>query len=57
MFCTGSNDVDPGSVNVAMTEDISKLSDILFDAVECTGKQMAKIVGKHFIGRYPCLFT
>ena len=50
MFCTGSNDVDPSGIDVAVTEDICKLGNVLFNAVKCTGKQMAKIVGKHLVG-------
>lgn len=49
MFSTGSDDVDPGSVNVAVAENVSELGNILFDAVECAGKQMAKIVRKYLI--------
>ena len=41
VFCAGSNDVDSGSVYATMTEDISKLSDILFNAIKGTCKQVA----------------
>ena len=57
MFCTGSDDVDPGSVYIAMTEDVGELGNVLFNAIEGACKQMAEIVGKHLIRRYPRLLT
>lgn len=40
MFCSSGNDVD-SSVFATMTKNVGELGDILFDAIECTGKQMA----------------
>lgn len=57
MFCTGCNNVDSSCIDAAVSEDISKFSNILFNTVKCTGKQIAKIVRKHFIGRYPSPLT
>ena len=50
MLCTGSNNVDPGSVDVTMAKDISKFCNIFFDAIECTRKQMTEIMWKYFTG-------
>lgn len=57
MFCTGGDDINSRGIYTAMSENISELGNVLFDAVECTGKQMTKIVREYLISRYPCLLT
>lgn len=57
MFRTGGDDVYPGSVDVAVAENIGELGNVLFNAVKCACKQVAKIVREHLIRRYPCLLT
>lgn len=57
MFCAGCNDVDPGRIDTAVTENVGKLGNVLFDSIECSGKQMTKVVRKHLVGRYPRLLT
>ena len=41
------HDIDAGGVNAAVTQDIGKLCDVLFDAVESPSKQFPQIMGKH----------
>ena len=54
MFRAGRDDVDPCRIDAAVPKNICELSNILFDAVEHTGEQMAKIMRKHFFGIHLC---
>ena len=42
-------DVDAGRVDAGMAQDICQLSDILFHPIKGSGKQVAQVVGKHFV--------
>ena len=54
MFRAGRDNIDPCRVDATMPKNICELSNILFDAVEHTGEQMAKIMRKHFFGIHLC---
>ena len=57
MFGTSSNNINAGSVDIAMTENICELGNILFNAVKGAGKQVAQIVWKNLLWIYPRLLT
>ena len=48
MLYTGGHNINPRSIDTAVTEDVSKLGDVLLDTVECSGEEFAQIVGKDF---------
>ena len=47
MLDAGGHDVDSGGVDGAVPQDIRQLGDILVDAVEGAGKELAQVMGKH----------
>lgn len=44
------NNIDSRCVNAAVTENVGKLGDVIFQIVKCSCEQMAKIVREHLIG-------
>ena len=52
VLCSGGYDIYPRGGYIAVTENIRKLGDILFQTVKGPCKQMAQVVGKHFFGVY-----
>ena len=57
MLCSGGYNVNPRRVDTAVTEDVSKFGNILLDAVEYTGEQVAKIVRKNLVRIDACILT
>lgn len=57
MFGAGSDDVDPRGIDTAMTENVGELGNILLDAVEYTGEQVAKIMRKNLVRIDACILT
>ena len=47
---SGRHDIDPGSVDAAMAQNICQLRDVLFYIIKGTGEQLAQIVGKDLSG-------
>lgn len=41
VFVAGSNNINAGGVDTAVTEDVSEFCNILFNTVKSAGKQMA----------------
>ena len=54
MFRASGNYVNSSGVDTAVTENICKLGNILFNAVKYTSKKVTEIVRKNFIGIYIC---
>ena len=57
MFRAGGNEVDPGGLDGAVTQDVRKLCDVAGDAVEHPGEQMTQIVGVDLSRVYPRFFA
>ena len=55
MLRSGGNDVNSCGIDACVPEKIGKLGNILFNAVEHTGKQMAQIMRKYFLRTDVCL--
>ena len=55
MFIAGGNDVNSGCVDTAVTENIGKLGNVLFNPVKCAGKQMPQVMRKDLFRVYPRL--
>ena len=53
MFRAGRHDINTGCINAAMPQNIRQLRNILFNSIECTGKELAKIVREHLAGIDP----
>ena len=51
----GGDDINSCCVNAAVTENIGKLGDVLFDSIEHTGEQVAQVVRKYFLRVDICL--
>lgn len=51
VLCACGNDIDSGGVDTAVTENVGKLCNIIFDAVKHTGKKVTKIVRKNIVHR------
>ena len=49
VFDAGGNDVNAGSVDTAVTENVGELGNIFFDTVKHSCKQMAQVVRKNFL--------
>ena len=49
MLCTGADDINSCSVYTAVTEDVGKLGDVLFDPVKNAGKKVPQIMRKNFV--------
>ena len=47
---SGGHDVDAGGVDAAVAQNVGQLGDVLFNAVEGAGEQLAEIVGKDLAG-------
>ena len=52
VFCAGGHNVNPCCVNAAVSQNIGQLGDVFLNATKSPGKQLAKIVWKHFTGFY-----
>lgn len=57
MLRSGRNDIEACRVNAAVAEDVCQLGDVFFKAIEDSCKEMAQIVGKHFLWIDICLGT
>lgn len=57
VFRAGGNDINSSCVDTAVTENIRKLCNIFFNTVKCACKQVAKIMRKHFLRIYICIFA
>lgn len=57
MFISGSCNINSCGVDTAVTKNVGKLGNILFDAVKGTCEKVAQIMGKHLLRIYPCLLT
>lgn len=53
----GGDDINSCGVDVAVTENVGKLDDVLFDAVKNAGEKVAKIVRKYFLRVDICCFA
>ena len=49
MFGAGGDNVNPCGVDTAVTENVGKLGNVLFDAVKHPGEQVAQIMRKHLL--------
>ena len=52
MLCTGGHNIDSRGIDAAVAKKIRQLGNVLFDTVECPGKQLAKKKKKNFGCRY-----
>ena len=57
MFRAGGNDINAGGVNTAVTEDVGKLGDVLFNTVKGTCEQVTKIMRKYLLRIYSRLLA
>lgn len=57
MFRTGGDNINSGRVDVAVTENIRKFCNVLFNAVEHPCKQVAQVMRKHLLRVCICFFT
>ena len=48
MFDAGGHDIDSCSIDAAVAQDVCQLGNVLFDAVESAGKELAQVVGENF---------
>ena len=46
VLLAGGHDIDSGSVDTAVAQNIGQLSNVLFDSVKSPGEQLSQIVGK-----------
>ena len=46
MLYTGCDNIDTGSIDGAVSQNIGQLGDVLFDAIESAGKEFSQVVGK-----------
>lgn len=53
VFGSGGHDIDAGGVDAAVAQNVGRLGDVLFNAVEGAGEQFAEIVGEYLAGLYP----
>lgn len=53
----GGDNVNPRGIDAAVTENICKLGNILFNSVEHTGEQVAQVMRKHLLRIDICLYT
>ena len=57
VFGAGGHDIDSCGVDAAVPQNVGKLGNVLFDAIESAGKELAQIVGENLRGRYVCGFA
>lgn len=57
MFRTGGNNINSCCVDTAVTQNVRKFCNILFNAVKCACKQVAKIMRKYLLRIYICIFA
>ena len=57
MFRTGGDNINSGRVDAAVTENIGKLGNVLFNPVKYTGEQVAQVMWEHLSRVYICFFT
>ena len=57
VFIAGGNDINSCGVDTAVTENIGKLGNILFNPVKHPCEQMTKVMWEHFLRIYACLLT
>ena len=48
MLYTGCDNIDTGSIDGAVSQNIGQLGDVLFDAVKSAGEEFSQIVWKDF---------
>ena len=49
MLRSGGDDINAGRIDAAVSENIRKLGNILFDAVKDTGEQVPQVMGEHLL--------
>ena len=54
MLCPCTHDINPGRVDAAVSQNIRQFGNVLFDAVEGSGKEFSQIVGKHLCRLHLC---
>ena len=52
VFGAGGHDIDSCGVDAAVPQNVGKLGNVLFDAIESAGKEFAQIVGENLRRRY-----
>ena len=52
VFGAGGHDIDSCGVDAAVPQNVGKLGNVLFDAIESAGKELAQIVGENLRRRY-----
>ena len=57
VFRAGGDEIDPGGLDATVAQHIGQFRHIPADLVKRPGEQVAQVVGEHFGGRDPCLFT
>lgn len=50
VFPSGGHDIDTGCFNAAVSQNVSKLGNVLADGIKAAGKKFSQIVGKDFPG-------
>lgn len=53
----GGHNINAGRVNAAMAQDVCQLRNILFNAIESSGKEFPQIVREHLAGIDSSLLT
>ena len=53
VLAAGGHDINAGSINAAMAQDICQLRNILFNPIESSGKELSQIVWEYLAGIYP----
>ena len=46
VFAARSHDINSGGIDAAVTQNIRQLCNVLFQSIECPGKELAQIVWK-----------
>lgn len=57
MLYTGCDNIDTGSIDGAVTQNVCKLCNILLDAVKSAGEEFSQIVWKDFRWFHPGRFA
>ena len=57
MFRACADDINSCRIYAAVTENVGKFGDVLFNAVKHSGKQVAQVVGKDLLRIDICLFA
>ena len=57
VFITGGNDINSCGIDTAVTKNVGKLCNILFDTVKHSCEQMPQVMRKHLLRIDSCLFA